>query len=439
EKFPFPTKGDLRWRPIVNTFSDRDVYVPLITLKDEEGRSYGDGAALIEIRTGKLKGARLLYVWHTLLLDPQRTTAIISDVFRYFLTHTLPPPEQHVCIRALKPIKIDGVINEDVWKQTTPVTLQPFMNKDGQVKHGTRAWLAWDETNLYVAFECEDTDVWATKRQRDDSLWEEEVVEVYIDPDGDGRNYKEFEVNPLGALIDLNIPEVRNGKIGDWRKNAQWDAQGWRVAVRVNGTVDNRSDRDKGWTVEMAISWRDLLGSGVSPRIGDVMRVQLFRIDRSKDLKEPEFTSWSLTDTFHNPERFGRLILGGNPCYDDFALYPNGADGAPTWRIKAGRWRVQDGVFIGENSGTDAWQALGAHVGSPHWRDYTLRLRFRIIERGSDWRDGVWIGFRHSDLNNSYSVNFHARYIALHKASQGVASSDGSELATVPWTPDDKW
>jgi len=58
ESFPFPLQEeggptvDERWRPIVNVVGDSGRYVPLLTLMDDQGRNYGEGAAVIEYTAG---------------------------------------------------------------------------------------------------------------------------------------------------------------------------------------------------------------------------------------------------------------------------------------------------------------------------------------------------------------------------------------------------
>ena len=61
---PFPTDGDLRWRPAVRAAVGRDdLYVPIASLFDSNGRSFGDGIAYVELRSPPLTGGRTLYVW----------------------------------------------------------------------------------------------------------------------------------------------------------------------------------------------------------------------------------------------------------------------------------------------------------------------------------------------------------------------------------------
>ena len=206
------------------------------------------------------------------------------------------------------PPVIDGEVSEPSWQQAEAITsFHCFGPKQGRPTLGTTAKVLWDKRYLYVAFQCTDTDVWSVRRERDTQLWEGEVVEIYVDADGDGRNYKEFEVNPLNAVIDLNIVKPRDGNPGDWRPLAQWDSVAWKTAVLVDGTLDNRRDADRGWSCEMAIPLSDL--SPVPVRKGDRWRVQLLRIERANTLDRPEFSAWSPTDTFHRPERFGIMTF----------------------------------------------------------------------------------------------------------------------------------
>lgn len=82
---PFPNTGDLRWRPATRTLvADEDRYVPLATLRDIQGRTYGDGIALVEHQTGPLKGGRTLYVWMRMpeLLGPEATFEAVLTVAR---------------------------------------------------------------------------------------------------------------------------------------------------------------------------------------------------------------------------------------------------------------------------------------------------------------------------------------------------------------------
>jgi hypothetical protein len=442
-RFPWPTDGDQRWRPIVNVVSEEDVYAPILALRDQDGHSYGDAAALIEYHEGPLSGGRVLYVWDTLTADPRYQSALVGDVMRYVLENTLPPPARTSCVHTASPPRIDGLLDDPVWQRAARITgFMCFGPRKGPAPLATTAMTAWDERNLYVAFVAQEPDIIGTYTQRDGPLWEEDVCEVYVDSAGNGRDYREFEVNPINTVIDLLIPFAKNGGPGaPWQECAEWNAAGWRTATHVEGTPDDRKDVDREWTVEMAIPLADLApASALPPKVGDAWRVQLFRIARARQLgDEPMFAAWSPTQAFHDPSRFGYLTFGADPRDDDFSLYPQGSDGAPTWRIEQGSWRVDNGTYIGRNSGSDGWIAAGAEAGDASWTDYCFTARFRVLERGSDHRDGPWFGFRHAGEDSSYSLNFGATAVSLHRASAGTSTGDEDAMAQAAWHADHEW
>ena len=160
-------------------------------------------------------------------------------------------------------------------------------------EQGTTVRAAWDADELRIQVHAQDRDAWATITQRDGPLWEEEVVEVFLDPVGDGECYFEFEVNPLGTVLDLVLRRNRSG----YAKNFAWNCEGLRTAVTKS---------EGAWTVEFAIPFRSLTAE--PPQPGAHWRVNFCRIDRPP-ARERELTAGSPTGrrSFHAPERFGVL------------------------------------------------------------------------------------------------------------------------------------
>jgi hypothetical protein len=107
----------------------------------------------------------------------------------------------------------------------------------------------WD---LYVAAEMEEPDLWATYDRHDMVIFHEHDFEVFLDPDGDGLHYFEFEINArnTGWDLHLNKPYKDKGKADNG-----WEIPGLRTAVALRGTLNDPRDRDGGWTVEMAFPW----------------------------------------------------------------------------------------------------------------------------------------------------------------------------------------
>jgi hypothetical protein len=172
----------------------------------------------------------------------------------------------------------------------------------------------WADDGLWLRFDIEDPSPWHTMTKRDDHIWEEEVVEIFIDLDGTGKHYGEYEINPANVLCDLDMaqgwPEVR----GDIR----WDHQGLASAVQPR----KASGSDPGgWTAILHLPWegfRTLASvkegrAAAPPKPGDVWRVNLYRIERPGGAAEPRkdaiFAAWSPTGktTFHHPPAFGRF------------------------------------------------------------------------------------------------------------------------------------
>ena len=183
-------------------------------------------------------------------------------------------------------------------------SLPPFQLADGggPALQQTRVRLCWDDDALRVRFDCEDRDAWGTYRMRDDPLYEEEAVEVFLAPgEEDPILYIEIEVSPLGTLFDARIHNPTSQR-ADMTGDRAWDCPGLRWAA---GPGSERQD----WWAELVLPW-----NGIAPKgsLSRVWRANFYRIERPRD-GEPEFSCWSPTLTrpadFHRPNRFGVLEL----------------------------------------------------------------------------------------------------------------------------------
>ena len=217
----------------------------------------------------------------------------------------MPARPEYTCYRAAQPIVIDGVLEDLPW-QGAPAVELVLADSGGTPRQRTTARLLWDNDYLYVAFHCEDSDIWGITTKRDQEIYNQEVVEVFVDADCDGRGYVEIEVSPLNAVLDLFMLYYEDRKRGLW----DWDSEGMRTAVVVDGDPTQRGTLDKSWTVEMAIPMRDFFTAPhLPPRPGDVWHLNLYRIDRAVD--GDEYSAWSPPGriNYHTPSRFGRLLF----------------------------------------------------------------------------------------------------------------------------------
>jgi len=92
QSFAWPEEVDQRWRPIISVPPERGEYTPLLSLKDEAGNWYGDGAAIIRYGSGDIAGGRVVYVWASLTRGKELQAKIVPDLLEYLLRNTAPPP-----------------------------------------------------------------------------------------------------------------------------------------------------------------------------------------------------------------------------------------------------------------------------------------------------------------------------------------------------------
>lgn len=218
---------------------------------------------------------------------------------------------EYIVKKTITPLNIDGKLTKPEW-QAAPATDKFITLDSGKAAHlSTQAKFLWDDKYLYIGFICEDPDIEATITERDAELWNEEVVEVFCDPDGDGLNYFELQVNPLNTVLDLlmNKPYSAGG-----RSNFSWNLKNLKSAVWLNGTLNNPSDVDTQWTCEIAIPFNELAFMAPTmnfpPHDGDSWRILVARYHYNPD-GSCEKSSWTKLNsyTFHIPSKFGRIIF----------------------------------------------------------------------------------------------------------------------------------
>ncbi|MCD6331672.1 MAG: carbohydrate-binding family 9-like protein [Bacteroidales bacterium] len=269
--------------------------------------------------------------------------------------HTYRPPAHYICYRAGNQITVDGIIEEKEWHLSPWST--DFQDIEGDIKplpkYRTRMKMLWDDHALYVAAELEEPQIWARLKQRDTVIFFDNDFEVFIDPDGDAHLYYEIEMNALNTVWDLLL--IKPYRDGGPPVTA-WDVDGMKTAVHLDGTLNNPSDRDQGWTVEMSIPFSVLTEcapSVVPPVDGTHWRINFSRVewktrieagrylkltnpDNGKPLPEDNWV-WSPQGkiNMHMPEKWGILQFSTDNGSRQVRYRPD-PDGYQVWML----WQV---------------------------------------------------------------------------------------------------
>jgi len=189
-------------------------------------------------------------------------------------------PPVYVCPRAGKDFVLDGNIDKPFWKDI-PFT-DDFLDIEGShmpvPRFATRAKLAWDDENLYIAGLLMGNEIWANQTERDSVIFRDNDFEIFIDPDSDTQQYYEFEMNALNTVWDLLLTKAYR----DLGKPVNcFDIHGLKTAVHINGELQSLDSSNVSWSVEVVIPFASICEctpESALPKAGDFYRLNFSRV-----------------------------------------------------------------------------------------------------------------------------------------------------------------
>ena len=163
---------------------------------------------------------------------------------------------------AAQPPVVDGNLSEKVWRSAAALSLFQLADGSETAENPTEAFLMWDKETLYVgvkAFFLPGQIPRISQTQQNSPIWEDEAVEILLDPSPQTEDYYHLVVNPIGARFDQGVraagpphfrfapPDVQRPSqaraVTTFRADSNWDS-GANVATRIHATF---------WSLEIAI------------------------------------------------------------------------------------------------------------------------------------------------------------------------------------------
>lgn len=172
----------------------------------------------------------------------------------------------------------------------------------------------WNPSGLFFCLDASDNQPWHTMKNRDDHLWEEEAVEIFLDPDGSGSNYLLLGISPANVVCDVVVRRTWPTKQSDIR----WNLKGMKSVV---SPIQDPAGKNTGWRAILYLPWSGFRtlpstkGVSLPPKAGDQWRFNLFRIKRPGGRTDPEkdvlYAAWSPTQepSIHVPRAFRPLVF----------------------------------------------------------------------------------------------------------------------------------
>ena len=362
-----------------------------------------------------------------------------------FTTGLHAQTKSYLCLNPATEMSIDGNLTE--W-QNTPKTsdfiditgkpnLLPYLN--------TNVMMMWDSNYLYVAAELEEPHLWATVSERDRVIYLDNDFEIFIDPDGDTHNYVEIEVNALGTVWDLFL--ARPYRDGTTPLNS-YNIDGLLCEIKLKGSLNDPSDTDEGWTIEIAIPWSalvDLTPAKRKPYPNEYWRINFSRVQREFDIKDNQYIKkkdlsngknlpennwvWSPQGKvdMHMPEKWGFVFFSQNVVAKDLPIPTIPAlecdirkilrdyyFAQREWKTEKGRYAFDlDSLYVpsevGECPGKFSMSSSGLQYTIEF--DDTLAQKWIINDQGRIWKGKhikayIWMHGDNSLSDSAWAVRF---------------------------------
>jgi len=194
-----------------------------------------------------------------------------------------PPPKPLVtCLAATERPRLDGRLDEAIWKRCPPISLSSPQGDDRQWP--ATVMLAHDAQCLYLAIQCRQAPgaryaATSERRPRDPDLSQHDRVDIFLDMDRDYATYYHLTIDHRGWAADASC--------GD----RSWDPK-WFIAAHSSGGL---------WTAEAAIPLAELQATIVPGKT-------LWALGLQRTVPGVGFQSWTMpAATAVMPEGFGWL------------------------------------------------------------------------------------------------------------------------------------
>ena len=203
-------------------------------------------------------------------------------------------------VYALRDVALDTDPGTAFWQAARPVYAEVDSQGIGVPRYRTEVRSRWTTENLYLLFICPYEELHLKPSpdtvKETNELWNWDVAELFIGSNfQDIKRYKEFEVSPQGEWIDLDINlALPHHEVG-WTWNS-----GFEVAARIDHAA-------RVWYGAMRIPFKSI--DERAPAAGNVFRANLFRSQGPPGHRQAIAWKAPMTNTFHTPERFGKLEL----------------------------------------------------------------------------------------------------------------------------------
>lgn len=208
-----------------------------------------------------------------------------------FIPAELVPIPQVQMPRVSTPPLIDGKLDDPTWNRATRIPLL-YNNLGDLAAQPTSVYLAYDERNVYVGYQCWEpqmSELKATVTEHDGSVFTDDSVEVFLIPGAETGDYYQFALNTLGTKYDSL---VYDGSFNpDWQVAVSTETEYWRAEIAIPFSALNHAVPTDG-TV-----WRANFGRN---------RLLQMAADKAQNM------CWSPTyGSFHTPARFGDIVFTG--------------------------------------------------------------------------------------------------------------------------------
>ena len=323
-------------------------------------------------------------------------------------------PRNYVCYRSSAPLTIDGLINEADWLNVP--WSEYFGDIEGSLKpepaYKTRMKMLWDTNFLYIAAELEEPHVWANLTERESIVFYDNDFEVFIDPDGDTHHYLEYEMNAFNTQWDLMLLKPYRDDLKQNVAIDNWNFNGMKSAVHVDGTINNPKDTDKGWTLEIAIpldALTEISSTGKLPVQGEQYRIDFSRVEWTVDIVEGKYKKrthlvegkekplpennwvWSPQGVIamHQPETWGFLQFSEKKAGTGTDVYVPDPDNDVKWALRMLYYREQN-YFIKNKMYTSDLKALGLENYMLNGKPFqpAIKMTFTMFEATLPGMDG---------------------------------------------------